>query len=118
MGRLKGRGLASRLGKPQSRLRVGFEDDVARDADRRSRQMWRAWYASSEWRRLSWSVRLAAAFTCALCGRVEGRSGQTVADHVQPHRGDRAKFFDPANLQCLCKACHDAVKQRQDRAQG
>jgi 5-methylcytosine-specific restriction endonuclease McrA len=39
----------------------------------------------------------------------------TVADHIDPHRGDRVKFFDPANLQCLCKACHDGAKQREDK---
>jgi 5-methylcytosine-specific restriction endonuclease McrA len=115
MGRLSGRGLQSRLGKPVSRLRVSAPDERARDADRRSRQAWRQWYGSAEWRQLSWSVRLAAAFTCAICGRVEGRSGQTVCDHVTPHRGDRARFFDPGNLQCLCKGCHDTVKQRLDR---
>jgi 5-methylcytosine-specific restriction endonuclease McrA len=35
----------------------------------------------------------------------------TVADHVIPHKGNRALFFDPRNLQTLCKEHHDGVKQ-------
>jgi hypothetical protein len=38
----------------------------------------------------------------------------TVADHVKPHRGDEELFFDPDNLQSLCKRCHDAHKQAQE----
>lgn len=36
----------------------------------------------------------------------------TVADHIVPHRGDESKFYDPDNLQSLCKPCHDTHKQR------
>jgi hypothetical protein len=39
-----------------------------------------------------------------------------VVDHVIPHKGDEAKFFDPANLQALCPPCHDAGKQKAERA--
>lgn len=38
----------------------------------------------------------------------------SVADHIKPHRGDRGLFFDPANLQSLCKSCHDSHKQAQE----
>jgi 5-methylcytosine-specific restriction protein A len=33
----------------------------------------------------------------------------TVADHVEPHRGDPVLFAGP--LQSLCKECHDSWKQ-------
>lgn len=36
----------------------------------------------------------------------------TVADHVTPHRGDATLFWNPSNLQSLCKLCHDSIKQR------
>jgi 5-methylcytosine-specific restriction protein A len=36
----------------------------------------------------------------------------TVADHEAPHRGDAVLFWDPDNLQSLCKRCHDGDKQR------
>ena len=31
----------------------------------------------------------------------------TVVDHIVPHRGDRALFWDENNWQPLCKNCHD-----------
>ncbi|WP_234239756.1 HNH endonuclease [Billgrantia desiderata] len=33
-------------------------------------------------------------------------------DHIEPHRGDGDKFFDPKNLQSLCATCHSSRKQR------
>lgn len=38
-----------------------------------------------------------------------------VVDHVVPHKGDEELFFDPTNLQSLCKPCHDGHKQRLER---
>ena len=32
----------------------------------------------------------------------------TVVDHITPHRGDMALFWDEANWQAMSKACHDA----------
>lgn len=44
---------------------------------------------------------------CAQCER-EGRlSPATVVDHIVPHRGDRALFWQHDNHQPLCKPCHD-----------
>lgn len=31
-------------------------------------------------------------------------------DHIEPHRQDKAKFFDPDNVWTLCKGCHDGWK--------
>lgn len=42
----------------------------------------------------------------------------TVVDHIRPHRGDRALFLDPANLQSLCTACHNRLKAQQERGAG
>ena len=39
----------------------------------------------------------------------------TVVDHVIPHRGDQALFWDSSNWQSLCTTCHSAHKQRQER---
>lgn len=38
----------------------------------------------------------------------------TVVDHVIPHRGDRALFWDRGNWQPLCAACHNAKTARED----
>ena len=40
----------------------------------------------------------------------------TVVDHIVPHRGDQALFWDSANWQPLCKLCHDGHKQRLERS--
>nr|WP_246705146.1 HNH endonuclease [Rhizobium sp. RM] len=52
------------------------------------------------------------------CGRVDGNTSRLVADHKMPHRGDEQLFWNENNLQCLCKPCHDRLKQKQERAAG
>lgn len=37
----------------------------------------------------------------------------TVADHVEPHRGDPLKFWY-GDLQSLCDECHSSAKQREE----
>ncbi|WP_041527361.1 HNH endonuclease [Paracoccus aminophilus] len=87
--------------QPQSRLR----DQV---------YAWRKWYKTAAWQRLRWACIASALFTCARCGRIAD-SPDLVADHIRAHRGDEALFWGPANLQCLCKSCHDGAKQREER---
>lgn len=41
--------------------------------------------------------------SCLASGRMEAA---TETDHVVAHKGDRALFFDPSNMWCLCKQCH------------
>ena len=41
-----------------------------------------------------------------------------VVDHIIPHRGNLALFWDEANLQAVSKAWHDSEKQRQERGAG
>lgn len=42
----------------------------------------------------------------------------TDIDHIIPHKGDAALFYDPNNLQTLCKWCHHSVKARIERGCG
>ena len=44
---------------------------------------------------------------CAECQRQNRITPATVVDHIIPHRGDETLFWDMANWQPLCKACHD-----------
>jgi 5-methylcytosine-specific restriction enzyme A len=78
---------------------------------------WRAWYSTARWRRLRSDVLLRDLYTCQMpaCGKVEPNTAQLVADHVVQHRGDERLFWDPANIQTLCKPCHDRAKQRLER---
>lgn len=55
-------------------------------------------------------------FTCQCCGRIEGDTSKLVADHIIPHRGDPALFWDMSNLQTLTKQCHDSNKQRLEKS--
>lgn len=41
-------------------------------------------------------------------GRVEPA---TLVDHIKPHRGDQAKFWDRANWQSCCAWHHNEVKK-------
>ena len=47
----------------------------------------------------------------------QGRlTAATVVDHIAPHEGDQAKFWDKTNHQALCKPCHDRHKQRLEKS--
>ena len=89
---------------------------VDRHATRDQTDEARGWYNSKAWRRLRWQVLVDALFTCARCGTVEANTARLVADHIDPHRGDEGEFWRRSNLQCLCKACHDGAKQREEAA--
>lgn len=53
---------------------------------------------------------------CAMC-QAHGRlTAAEVVDHIVPHRGDRAVFWDMANWQPLCKLHHDAAKQAEEKS--
>lgn len=72
---------------------------------------WRHLYGRAAWKRLR-SAHLAQQPLCAFCLRQEVVTEAAVVDHVNPHKGDEALFFDASNLQSLCKSCHDSIKQR------
>ncbi len=52
---------------------------------------------------------------CVYCAQLGRVTPATVVDHVVPHRGDRALFWDRDNWQGLCAPCHDSVKAREER---
>lgn len=47
---------------------------------------------------------------CRVCG-----AEASVVDHVIPHRGDPARFWDEGNWQPLCRHHHNSAKQRSER---
>ncbi len=79
--------------------------------------LWRRWYKTARWRKLRWKILLRDRFTCQMtgCGRVEHDTSRLVADHRVRHGGDASLFWDEANLQTLCKSCHDGTKQAGER---
>ena len=46
-----------------------------------------------------------------MCDDMNKVTAATVVDHKTPHKGDESLFFDPDNLQSLCKLHHDSTKQ-------
>lgn len=79
-----------------------------------AREVWRAWYNTSRWRKLRMAVLERDAFTCRYCDGVFSDTSQLVADHIVPHRGNAKLFWDEANLQCLCARDHSKVKQAEE----
>lgn len=39
----------------------------------------------------------------------------TIVDHVQPHKGNQALFWNRANWQPLCRTHHNSAKQAEER---
>ena len=74
---------------------------------------WRKWYGTARWQRRRRAL-FAASPLCAYCQRLGLVVPATIADHVEPHRGDPDKFWH-GRLQALCKPCHDGDKQREER---
>lgn len=53
---------------------------------------------------------------CEFCHARGEFTAAEVVDHIKEHKGSEALFFDPFNLQSLCKACHDSTKQRMEKS--
>lgn len=78
-----------------------------READRRR--------SSARWQRLR-RIVLTREPTCRLC-RAEGRTElATQVDHIEPIQRRPELAFVEANLQPLCRACHDAKSARERRS--
>ncbi len=105
------------IGRLATPTREAAEAERHRQRDRV--QPWRAWYKTARWQKLRMSVLVRDLFTCQMkgCCRIEADTSQLVADHKIPHHGDETLFWNENNLQCLCKSCHDKLKQKEERAQ-
>jgi gluconate kinase len=45
---------------------------------------------------------------CAICAKIGRQTRATVVDHIKPHKGNQALFWDSKNnWQPACKPCHD-----------
>lgn len=74
---------------------------------------WLNYYKTKEWRVLR-IRQLRRKPLCEFCEKSRRIVEATVVDHIKPHKGDKALFHDPENLQSLCKKCHDSVKARME----
>ena len=82
-------------------------------AGRRVSAQWHGWYSLTVWTDDLRPNQLMHEPWCRECARRGVRTKATVVDHVQPHRGNWVRFTDRANLQSLCKPCHDRKTARE-----
>lgn len=78
------------------------------------RDDWQRLYSLARWKR----TRIAHLRSCPLCVMCKAQgytTAATVVDHIKAHKGDVDLFFDPDNLQSLCKLHHDSVKQAEEK---
>jgi 5-methylcytosine-specific restriction endonuclease McrA len=52
---------------------------------------------------------------CVMCREQGHAVAATVVDHIRPHRGDEALFWQLGNHQALCANHHNSAKQMQER---
>ena len=85
-------------------------------ADYRSEEAkeYRKLYKTARWQRMR-DAQLSEQPLCCMCLALEEVTPATIVDHIKSHKGDLALFYDPNNLQSLCKPHHDGAKQRIDR---
>ncbi len=75
---------------------------------------WRRLYNLARWKRLR-ARKLLADPLCVYCMAKGEYVPATIVDHVKQHFGNLLLFWDWANLQSLCKPCHDGRKQKEDK---
>ena len=92
-------------------------DEKERNRYRADSEPWRKLYNTARWKRLRLVMFRRDHFICQMCRRIESNTAKLVCDHITPHKGDEALFWDQGNLQTVCKPCHDSEKQKQERAQ-
>jgi len=66
-------------------------------------------YRTPQWKALRAKVLRDQGYGCAMCGLVVAA---LEVDHIVKHEGVSARFWDRANLQALCRRCHQTKTQR------
>ncbi|MFQ6550491.1 HNH endonuclease [Aestuariibius sp. 2305UL40-4] len=122
MGRLRGRELPSRIGKPTSRLQRKDADEADRHRRRDAELPWRSWQKTARWQKLRDRILARDGLVCQQTGVMllgkHPAPNSPVVDHKLPHRGDPDLFWDETNLQTVSKAWHDREKQKREHAAG
>ena len=71
---------------------------------------WADFYKTARWQRLR-RAQLREHPLCVFCLERGHVSAATIADHIQPHKGDWTAFCT-GKLQSLCEPCHKATKRQ------
>jgi 5-methylcytosine-specific restriction endonuclease McrA len=72
-------------------------------------EAWKHFYGTAFWQRRR-TLQLSMHPLCSFCERRGVTTPASVADHVEPHKGNWNKFaLGP--LQSLCESCHNSTKR-------
>jgi 5-methylcytosine-specific restriction enzyme A len=95
--------------RPRTQYAVfGRQERAIREQQEKERRERRASTARSLYHTAAWlKLRALQLENYSLCSVPGCGQPATVVDHVTPHRGSNALFFDQANLRSMCKRCHD-----------
>ena len=55
---------------------------------------------------------------CQMCQEIGRTKLAVLVDHIVPHKGDEALFWDEDNWQGLCTTDHSAAKQAEEKGGG
>ncbi|MBV8780945.1 MAG: HNH endonuclease [Phycisphaerae bacterium] len=55
---------------------------------------------------------------CVQCLKAGDTVSATVVDHIVPHKGDYARFWNQDNWQSLCARCHNRKTAKEDGGWG
>ena len=109
------------VGKLAPRFGYTPGNERERSQHRDDSQAWRRWYKTARWQKLRMSVLVRDLFTCQRTGvLLTGKHpapNSPVVDHIKPHRGNEALFWDEKNLMAVSKAYHDKVKQAEEQSE-
>ena len=75
---------------------------------------WAHLYKTALWKRLR-LAQLTRDPLCVYCDAMGRVVMAGVVDHIKPHKGDEIKFYNPDNLQSMCKQHHDSTKSIEER---
>lgn len=92
---------------PAFRVTPRFREPVTRAPSKQLNQQYRWAQASVRYKQ--------AHPLCVGCQAVGRVAAATVTDHIIPHKGDEALFWDEDNWQAACAPHHDIVKQRMEK---
>ncbi len=96
------------------------KDEAGRSQYRDAAAPYRRWYRTKRWLDLRHVILLRDSYACQMSGVLlrGGRSDRratslrpAVIDHLIPHEGDPALFWDPDNLWAVSADMHDTVCQ-------
>lgn len=115
MGKLKGRGVPSKMGERRMPSRLAARGSVEVAGPRRSV----TWNKTARWQKLRLRILERDKWVCQATGillvGVHPAPNSPVVDHIEPHRGDPDLFWDEDNLRAVSKEWHDREKQSQEK---